>query len=305
MCPVNKFDFRNIWFGAARTTLSCGFLLSLLATDFKYYFVPVIGTSSPQCGGIRAGSIVCLLDGTSHGAALAWFMMTASLAVVATGYRPRYTALLHLYATYSFSTSITLPDGGEAIGLIAVLLLTPLALMDNRRWHWSTPETSLAPTTTGIAIIASWAIRIQFAFIYAHATIAKFGVPEWAQGTAEYYFVRDPAFGDGGPLRNLSLWVTNFPIGTLALTWGVLVLELIVGFLALLPAQWRKWALPLDIVLHLGIALTIGLWSFAIVMVGLAVAVANPLSLRKSPDSNLSESADELQHESFEPVGSK
>lgn len=66
--------------------------------------------------------------------------------------------------------------------------------------------------TTGhlIARITLLLIQIQLAVLYLQASMAKLGVPEWADGTAMYYRSHHPTFGSapwlfrpagGGPNR--------------------------------------------------------------------------------------------------------
>ncbi|MFE4869988.1 hypothetical protein [Streptomyces sp. NPDC056682] len=61
-----------------------------------------------------------------------------------------------------------------------------------------------------------------------------------------------------------------------ALTWGALVIEIAIGVCVLASDRWRKAGMVMDIVLHGSIILTMGLWSFAVVMIGSAIVCATP-----------------------------
>ncbi|MBT2544839.1 hypothetical protein J7E99_30065 [Streptomyces sp. ISL-44] len=56
------------------------------------------------------------------------------------------------------------------------------------------------------------------------------------------------------------------PLGVAALTWGPLVLEIVLAAALLLPQKVRWALLPAGILFHLGIAVVMGLWSFAFAM---------------------------------------
>lgn len=204
------------------------------------------------------------------------WLLVLILAVVASGWRPRYTALLHLWATYSIAVAITLPDGGEAIAVIVCGLITPLAFADDRTWHWQQPSRPLSDEWSALALVFTIALRLQLVYIYLDTTFAKFGNTAWVEGSAMYYISRDSAFGDGGLFHVLNLEVTRTALGTILLSWGALVIEALIAFLLLFSARWRKVALVLDVVLHVGIGLTLGLWSFAVVMISSATIAANP-----------------------------
>ncbi|WP_083896062.1 sporulation-delaying protein SdpB family protein [Nocardia jiangxiensis] len=274
LLSVNKFDHRNRWWGTGRTLLALAYCSVLLLTPMNALLQSVAGVPGPRCEGVRAASALCIGDAGHYNEWRKWTLIAIFL-LVASGYRPRVTAILHLWATYSLAVAITLPDGGEAIGLIICGLITPLALADNRRWHWSRPPGPLRSDLASMSLVFAVALRLQLAFVYFDATIAKFGNSTWAEGTAIYYVVHDSGFGDGGPLKSLNLAISATVLGTIVVSWGALAIESAVGTLLVLDRS-RKLALMLDLALHVGIALTIGLWSFGLVMIGGAVIASNP-----------------------------
>jgi hypothetical protein len=62
-----------------------------------------------------------------------------------------------------------------------------------------------------------------------------------------------------------STWFLEWPLLMALLTYGTLIVELVVPF-ALWSKRWRMWGLLLGIGLHLGIALSSTLAIFSIVM---------------------------------------
>lgn len=230
---------------------------------------------------MRAASAYCLVGGTSHAEYARWILV-AALLVAAVGYRPRWTAIPQLWAIYSIAVSITVPDGGESVGLIMSLLMLPILLTDNRTWQWSPPSKPLHQSAHAIAYAAFWAVRLQLAYIYLDTAISKFGVADWANGTAEYYFLRDNMFGVAKPWDGLLLTLSKYPLVVVGMTWGALVVELLIAVCILGSDRWRRVGLALDILLHGSIILLMGLWSFALVMIGCSVVASMPL-LRTTP----------------------
>ncbi|WRZ91659.1 hypothetical protein OHB54_22805 [Streptomyces sp. NBC_01007] len=279
---LSTFDFRSRWFGVGRSLICFAELTVVLVTPSKALLTPVLTISDgARCGGVRAASAYCLVGGTSHAEYARWILV-AALLVAAVGYRPRWTAIPQLWAIYSIAVSITVPDGGESVGLIMSLLMLPILLTDNRTWQWSPPAKPLHQSAHAIAYAAFWAVRLQLAYIYLDTAISKFGVADWANGTAEYYFLRDNMFGVAKPWDGLLLTLSKSPLIVVGMTWGALVVELLIAVCILGSDRWRRVGLALDILLHGSIILLMGLWSFALVMIGCSVVASMPL-LRTTP----------------------
>ncbi|GHD66008.1 hypothetical protein GCM10010317_066660 [Streptomyces mirabilis] len=279
---LSTFDFRSRWFGVGRSLICFAELTVVLITPSKALLTPVLTVSDgARCEGVRAASAYCLVGGTSHAEYARWILV-AVLLVAAVGYRPRWTAIPQLWAIYSIAVSITVPDGGESVSMIMSLLMLPIVLTDNRRWQWSPPVKPLRPSGHAVAYAAFWAVRLQLAYIYLDTAISKFGVADWANGTAEYYFLRDNMFGVAKPWGGPLLALSKYPLIVVGMTWGALVVELLIAVCILGSDRWRKVGLVLDVLLHGSIVLLMGLWSFALVMIGCSVVASMPLS-RTSP----------------------
>ncbi|MCC2277760.1 hypothetical protein LKL35_20390 [Streptomyces sp. ET3-23] len=271
-----RHDMRSRWFGAGRTVIAVAQLGFLLLTPMKALLVPVVGMGDyPHCNSVRAASALCLGSSGAAHEAQRWLLVVI-VAVAASGYRPRWTVIPHAWATYSIAVSIAVPDGGESVAMIMCFLMIPIGLADDRTWHWQQPTRELAPSWRTITFVAFLAVRVQIAYLYLDSAISKFGVADWANGTAEYYFLRDNMFGVAKPWDGLFLALSKNALVVVALTWGALVIEIAIGICVLASDRWRKAGLAMDIVLHGSIILTMGLWSFAMVMIGSAVVCATP-----------------------------
>lgn len=102
--------------------------------------------------------------------------------------------------------------------------------------------------------------------IYFQSCVAKLPHAEWADGSALYYWINNYAFGAPDWLRPALSALAENPVGVAAMTWGPLVLEIALAAALLLPQRIRWMLLPAGVLFHLGIAVVMGLWSFAFAM---------------------------------------
>lgn len=216
---------------------------------------------------------------------VSWILVVGFL-VVLSGYFPRYTALLHVYLTFSLSTAIRLPDGGDEAAKIVTVFLAIICLADNRVNHWkisSGADSRLSPIAW-----AGWlGIRIQFSWIYISAAVGKVSVPEWQDGTAVYYVTRQAFFGYAGPLSDFALTLTSIPLASIAATWGTIILEMTVAVLILLPRNYRIAAVSLSMIFHIFIMVSIGLFSFGLAMIsGIILALLPDFKKKRNVESD-------------------
>jgi antimicrobial peptide system SdpB family protein len=275
MIGALRFDYRSYWFSAGRTALALATASELACTRSAALFTEVGDTSGPYCIAQPRISLFCLGNPHEFVDARQWLAIIG-LLLVASGYRPRYLSILHLWIVFSVSTSITLPDGGDSIALIVVLLITPMCLADPRRWQWTPPRQRMSSNGRTIAYLTFWALRVQVAYVYADSAVAKMGVADWQNGSGFYYFVRDKLFGSAGPLTPIWMWLSDQSLTTLAITWGTIVIELAIALFTLLDTRWRMAAFWLCLTLHVLIFLSMGLFSFSLVMAGVAALIVTP-----------------------------
>ncbi|MEV0258552.1 sporulation-delaying protein SdpB family protein [Streptomyces sp. NPDC050732] len=268
-------------YGLARTLLALGTLGTLAFSDASALFQEVATVGQyPLCQGVAGGGAFCLVE-SGHYDIVRWVCCLV-LLVAASGWRPRLTAIPHAYVAFSVFTGISIPDGGDQITWVLTLLIALVSLGDSRRWHWTSSRPSLAaPQQRGtlalIGVSAIYVARIQMAVLYFQSCVAKLPHAEWADGTALYYWVNNEAFGAAGWLRPALNAVVHHPIGVAAMTWGPLVLEIALAAALLMPQKVRWILLPAGVLFHLSIAVTMGLWSFALAMWGGLLLLLAPL----------------------------
>jgi antimicrobial peptide system SdpB family protein len=252
-------------YGLARTLLAVATAGTLIATAPDVLLSPLAnGVVPPTCHGLTQAGVWCAVP-AGHGQAARWLSI-AILAVVASGWRPRFTAPAHWWVSWSLIANVTVQDGGDQITAVLTLLLLPLALTDRRRWHWQPAPSSPVNTGRVAAHAAIVLVQIQMSLLYFQASVAKLGVPEWADGTAMYYWLRHPTFGTASWLRPLTDAVTGSPFGVAAITWASVGLELSLAAAILLRPGARRVLLRAGIAFHAAIALCMGLLSFGVAM---------------------------------------
>jgi antimicrobial peptide system SdpB family protein len=269
-------------YGVARSLLALATAGTLAFSAAGSLFRPAAGLPlAPYCNGPGRISLFCLVPHDQLW--LGRWLAVAILLVVASGWRPRYTALFHWWVSFSFAVSATIPDGGDQATAVLTLLMLPVALTDPRRWHWQTlPEEAATVTRYALRLIALSAllvIRVQVAGIYLNSSIAKLAVTEWRDGTAVYYWIGQPVFGAPGWLRGILLAMAATTLGVIAMTWGTLILEFALGIAIVMPRRAGKYLLPAGILFHAGIALMMGLLSFSIAMAAALILYLRPVDL--------------------------
>jgi antimicrobial peptide system SdpB family protein len=272
-------------YGLARTLLALATAGTLALTTTSKLFSPAVGQPDPPtCRRITRAGLFCLARSHLHVAQLAAVVV---LLVVASGWRPRWTALPHWWLTWSVIVGVTLQDGGDQAAAVLTLLLLPVALLDRRRWHWNAPRETLGerPGARSVATLFLWIVRIQVAFIYLHSSVAKLGQPDWVDGTAMYYWYRDRIFGFPHFALPVAQRFFGSALGTVAMTWGVIVLEASLAVAGLFGSRWvRRRLLVAGILLHAGIGVFLGLGSFAMTMTAaLVLLLVRPDELRLPP----------------------
>ena len=277
---LSEFDPRLLSFGVGRSLIALAQFSTIVFTSPEALFQSVLGQGdAPACVSVNVVSLFCIGDD----AIPLWLRQTlvaAMLVLVASGYRPRYTVILHAWIAFSIAGSIALPDGGDQAARVICILLIPIGLADNRVWHWSRPSLQRPnPRMNAVSLAGMVALRLQIAIIYFQSGVAKLFVDDWANGSAEYYIVRDPMFGAAGSIKTALEALTSNPAILAGATWGPIVAEVAIATLILGPESWRRWSLRVVVALHVGIILTMGLWSFGATMIG-GVAIAAATGLR-------------------------
>jgi antimicrobial peptide system SdpB family protein len=279
-----------------RTIIAAAQILLLLGTSWKNLTPYVYGVPDDvTCSYLARVAIFCVVPDLNP-AGIPRAVAVAILVAVCAGVVPRYTGFLHLWVSFSIGVSLTLPDGGEQVAQVATIAVAILLLGDNRLIAWRSERRSTAIAWLGVSYAGWWVLRLQMAGIYLQSSVAKFGVDDWLNGTAMYYVVRDPSFGATGFIGSILRAVTDTPLGTAALSWGAIAVEMVIGICVLLGPRMRRLALIASCLLHVGIILSIGLWTFGLIMIGAMTIATGRLEGARLPD-DLSERAAEDEGE--------
>lgn len=250
----------------ARTLVMLSGLGTLLFSSVETLIRPAAGLSYPHCAGPAQIATWCLVS-PSFFEGVRW-LSVGVLAVAASGWQPRFTAIPAWWVLFSTQAAATTVDGGDQIAANLALILVPLSLTDNRTWHWAESTERTAVGFTLFAHVALFGAALQMSFIYLNAGLSKLSVPEWNDGTALYYWMNDPMFGPSEPIRSLISAALLNPWMLAAATWVPIILELALGISLVLPRATHRPLLSLGIAFHGAIAVSMGLWSFAVVMTG-------------------------------------
>lgn len=266
----SKIDSGLYWtnyLGVSRSLLSLGLILTLIFNDNDVLFSYGINNDFfLKCDHNNSLSIYCLINNTI----LAKYISILILFFVIIGIYPRLTCVFHWWVTYSFSTSSYVIDGGDQIASILTLLLIPICLLDRRKWHWSISHYKHNFLEKNIAFFSYTLISIQAFTIYFHAMIGKFGVNEWLNGTAIYYWLLHPVFGMNDRVAQYLVPFLKIPTILLAITWSVLAIELFLSANIFISNRKVKFiSLYFGTIFHLSIIIAHGLVSFFFSMTSL------------------------------------
>lgn len=290
MLDFKKIDTPwGIYQGVARTMISLGLSLTMLLTPQEVLFTESSKVNN-KCDGFASFLFFCVTEGNIE-KSFSVIFLGIILLIIATGVAPFLTAIPLFYIAASIYSAITIPDGGDQIAQIITFLLIPVSLFDFRLWSYSKKRLDLLKTfriekySEFTAKVSLYLIKLQVAVIYFWAGASKLNEPAWREGTALYYWVSDPTFGASEPLSYLILPIFNIPLVTLLITWGTILMEVILGLSLLMDERIRKILLPIGIIFHILIFIVLGISSFGIIMIGalllLLVPVDHDITVRK------------------------
>ena len=264
-------------YGVARSLVALSTAITLATTRAPYLFMPQEDSAAPQCDGVRQLGMFCAAPASLE--TLRWLAI-AILLVVASGFRPRLTALPHWWVTASFAANATMLDGGDSVSAVLTLLFVPIALTDARTWHWQAAlpleKTRSNEMRRIVAHTAIALLRIQVSGIYFHAAVSKFAVEQWADGTALWYFVTDPMLGPSPWLGALLRPLFSNAAAVSTTTWGVLALEWLLSIGLFVDRRYRRPLLYAGIALHAAIVVQHGLVSFGLAMFAALLVYLRP-----------------------------
>ncbi len=258
---INDVNKSKIWtnnVGLSRSLIAFALMMTVLFNDNSYLFDKEI---------INKLNFDVINLYTYFEPSVVKIITILILLMVISGYYPRFTALLHWLVTYSFSSTSVVVDGGDQIASIMTFLLIPILLTDSRKNHWLKKQENISFNRKIVPYFFFFLIQLQASFIYFHAAVGKFKVLEWLNGTAVYYWLNNNLFGvNDSFLPYVNLFLTN-PFIVVTITWGVLVLELLLSSMLFISnLRFKLVFMILGIIFHFLILLAHGLVSFFLIM---------------------------------------
>ncbi|MFO0323292.1 MAG: sporulation-delaying protein SdpB family protein [Bacteroidota bacterium] len=267
-------------FGLARTLLSCSLLLTLSFNSPYDLFPHMKGV--PVNSLLKIESIYnslnfFLLLGISKIKVMYYIAITL-LFITSIGFLPSLFCVIHWWIQYSFINSSSCVDGGDQIASNISLMLIPIFIFDNRIWHWQNIRIeNIKWQKIILSNVVRKLIRIQMCVIYFHAAVGKFNVTEWVNGTAIYYWLNSSFFRMSPNLERITMFIISNPIISGVITWGVIIIEIILSFAFLSDKKYRSKLFILAVIFHSFFIVYFGLVSFFLVMLsGLIFYLVNP-----------------------------
>lgn len=256
----------NNTYGLARTVIAAGNLATFSLTDFSLYFDKDIFLVKPS------GTLpnFFYIFGES-GLLYSQIISIIILLWVMSGYLPQITGMLHAWVVYSFSTFSLLVEGGDQISQIILILLIPVTLFDKRINHWddhdffSYRRSDFFGQFSYSCILM---IQLQICILYFFSFVEKFKVAEWRNGSVFYYWYNHHPFGANEFIHAILNPFIDYKIVYIAITWSVLLLEVLLAGAILSSAKFKKNLFYFAFAFHFMIWIIHGLASFYIAMVG-------------------------------------
>ncbi|RLL39808.1 hypothetical protein D8M04_19835 [Oceanobacillus piezotolerans] len=270
----NANPWTNVY-GLARTLLATSTLLTLLFNPTGNFFKPSsFSETYPNCS--NRYSIFCLIDFNDTELIIIKWICILILGIVASGWRPRFTGIFHAWITFSFYNSAVAVDGGEQVATVFSLILLPITLTDNRKWHWQDPPQSRDEISKVIGMTSYYALRVQVAILYFHSVVAKISEEEWIDGTAVWYYIQSPMLGFHPDLLNIFKPLLTTPLIVVP-TWGTLILQFILVMALVIDKKYWKYILIAAMFMHEIFAIALGLISFSLAVIAVLLMYLRPL----------------------------
>jgi hypothetical protein len=229
-----------------------GFVQWVVVEASNNAWVPSIGKVALLLGdwGVASATTVYLIFG----------LYGASLVGLLIGYRTRLFAVLAWLVH-----SITLNSGFFSLygvdTMMHILFFYLVFSPAGARWSVDAylGRVSLAPSSC--ARIAQRLIQVHLCIIYLNTGLAKTGGTQWWNGEAIWRAVMQPQFN----AFDFS-WLSAHPALAAVICWSVLLVEIGYSVFIWIPAT-RRLAMISAILMHVGIALTMQLWLFSLMMI--------------------------------------
>lgn len=254
-------------YGVGRSLLALSTLLTLVFNNYAILFSP---TYHHDLNGIN----FFLLFGYNY----LWLSKKIAILIlfaVISGVYPRMTGILHWWISFSAFHAFLVVDGGDQVISVLTFFLVFITMFDERKNHWSN-VVSQSTVSIYIGNLVMLLIRIQVIVLYLMAAVRKLYIPEWVNGTAEYYWLTNTFFG----APHYLMWLVHLLILNHAvifmLTWGTILFELLLCVGIFFKPKARIQLLKAGIIFHFLIFIFMGFGSFFFAMTGSLVLYLYP-----------------------------
>ncbi len=179
--------------------------------------------------------------------------MIASLLALAFGWRPRWMAMIALVLHVSFiHRNITAAYG---VDLVSCFFLFYLCLADHRQ------SLAAGDWRATVGSMAYRLFQVQVCIIYAYSGLKKLKGQTWWNGDALWYALANTEIAT----LNFS-WLAHFPLTVMILTFSTLIWEIYFPAAMWTKGLRRPWLWG-GVLMHVGIAITLGLPFFGLMMI--------------------------------------
>lgn len=270
---ITEFQFTNV-LGLSRSILAFGTLLTLC-------FNPVSNLLYILDDGSQLDSVLPKTDFINSinfflllGEEYAFIMRYVGIVIlifVIIGIYPKITSILHWWVAWSFMMFSSAIDGGDQIANNISFIFIFICWLDNRNNHWETLKIDNFSLRKISGYYFIQLIRLQTAIIYFHASVGKFPIQEWVEGTAVYYWFNNAVFGMPYYIKVILNPILTNDIGVALLTYGTLLFELVLFLCFVMPKQYRKYFFIPAVIFHFLIILVHGIFSFFFSMLSILI----------------------------------
>jgi antimicrobial peptide system SdpB family protein len=278
--PYQNSSF-NPWtnvYGLARSLVALATFLTLVTNDVDLLFYSSLSNGrTTETSGLYVINFFNLFHSNHE---LSKFIALVLLTLVIIGWRPMITGIFHVWISISFMQLCPYIDGGDQISQILSILFLPLTLLDTRKWHWGASSQNKVTENIYVQIFYRYfviMIRLQIALVYLNAGTAKFGVNEWINGSAVWYWFKEPTVGYNTTIGYVLDPILKVPIVMAIITWGAMTFELMLAGALFMQKKYWQYLLISGIVFHGLILFIFGLGSFSTAMCGALILYLRPL----------------------------
>lgn len=254
-------------YGFARSLLAIGTLINFVFNNETVLFDPEINFSNRFVKTIFDDINIFFLFGFEY-LFITRIVSIIILIIVVWGIYPRFTGVLHWWVSFSWFQAGALVEGGDQITAVITFLLIPITILDKRKNHWYKTKETKNYILNYISVLFFFLIQLQVCFLYFHAAVEKmYKVSEWVDGTAVYYFFKDPVFGYPDLMNPLmSIFIESKFV--FFISWGTILFELLLAGAFFMSVNKKKFLYPFGVFFHLLIWFIFGLSSFFFAMAG-------------------------------------